>query len=179
METTDLKPPSQPVKTKGAPKEPKSTQEDTSTKRSHSYFEHVDALILDSPTPKSKSSANKGARISKLPRTPPIKKSPMIYIDEMPLFMHKYIDNIVEVGTDGNCGNRVVSGLLEKGEENHTLIQRALISELTSHRDIYSRLYENQENFDKLHVSLVQSLRGHALVSKWIYLSKQTAQLKT
>jgi len=42
-ETTDLKPPSQPVKTKGAPKKSKITQDDTSTKRSPSYFEHVDA----------------------------------------------------------------------------------------------------------------------------------------
>src|SRR3954464_1398594 len=43
-------------------------------------------------TPKSKCSGNKGARISKPPRTPPIKKSPIVYIDEMPLFMPKYID---------------------------------------------------------------------------------------
>src|SRR3954468_10705608 len=86
-ETTDLKPPSQPVKTKGAPKKSKITQDDTSTKRSPSYFEHVDALFPDSPTPKSKCSGNKGARISKPPHTPPIKKSLVIYIDEMPLFM--------------------------------------------------------------------------------------------
>src|SRR3954466_5480808 len=64
-ETTDLKPTSQPVKMKGAPKKPKNPQEDTSTKRSPSYFEHVDALFPDSPTPKSKCSDNKEARISK------------------------------------------------------------------------------------------------------------------
>src|SRR4051812_11227030 len=103
-ETTDLKPPSQPVKTKGAPKKLKNTQEDTLIKRSPSYFEHADAFFPDSPTPKSKCSGNKGARISKPPRTPPIKKYPMIYIDEMPLFMQKYIDNIIDVGTDDNCG---------------------------------------------------------------------------
>ncbi|XP_058778673.1 protein FAR1-RELATED SEQUENCE 3-like [Vicia villosa] len=121
-ETTDLKPPYQPLKTKGAPKTPKSSQDDTSTKRDPSYCEHVDALILDSPTPKSKCSGNKRARISKPPRTPPIKKPLMIYIDEMPLFMHKYIDNIVHVGSDGNYGYRAVAGLLGKGEDNHTLI---------------------------------------------------------
>src|SRR4051812_30407344 len=131
-ETTDLKPPSQPVKTKGAPKKSKNTQEDTSTKRSPSYFEHVDALFPNSPTPKSKGSGNKGAHISKPPRTPPIKKSPVIYIDEMPRFMHKYIDNIIDVGGDDNCGYRAVACLLGKGEENHILVRRKLLSELTS-----------------------------------------------
>src|SRR4051812_44256319 len=167
-ETTDLKPPSQPVKTKGAPKKSKNTQEDTSTKRSPSYFEHVDALFPDSTTPKSKGSGNKGARISKPPRTPSIKKSPVIYIDEMPRFMHKYIDNIIDVGGDDNCGYRAVAGLLGKGEENHTLVRRELLSELTSHRDIYARLYENQENFEKLYDSLVPSLIGIDPVSKWM-----------
>src|SRR3954462_773506 len=92
----------------------------------------------------------------------------MIYIDEMPLFMHKYIDNIVDVGGDDNCGYRAVAGLLGKGGENNTLIRRELLSELTSHRDIYARLYENQENFEKLHDSLVPSLSGIAPVSKWM-----------
>lgn len=52
-ETTDLKPHSQPVKTKGAPKKVKSTQSDNSTMRYPSYFEHVDKTFSDSPTPKS------------------------------------------------------------------------------------------------------------------------------
>ncbi|XP_058757511.1 uncharacterized protein LOC131630788 [Vicia villosa] len=99
------------VTTKGAPKKPKTTQDETSTKRDPSYIEHVDALIPDSLTPKSKGSANKGA---------------------------------LDVGTEGNYGYRAVAGLLGKGEENHTLIRRALISELTLHRDIYGRLYEKQ-----------------------------------
>ncbi|XP_058768469.1 uncharacterized protein LOC131642216 [Vicia villosa] len=133
-----------------------------------SYFEHVDALIPDSPTPKSKCSINKGTRISKPPRTPLIKKPLMIYIDEMPLFMHKYIDGMVDVGTNGDCGNRVIAGLLGRGEENHTLIRRTLISESNSHRNIYGRLYEKQENFDKVHDSLVPSLTAHAPVSKWM-----------
>src|SRR3954471_1428630 len=154
-ETTDLKPPSQLVKMKGAPKKSKITQDDTSIKRSPSYFEHVDASFSKiHETPKSTCSGNKGARISKPPRTPPIKKSPIVYIDEMPLFMHKYIDYIVGVGGDDNCGYRAVAGLFGKGENNHTLVRRELIAELTSYRDIYGRLYENQEKFAKIHDSL-------------------------
>src|SRR4051812_1550452 len=168
-ETTDLKPPSQPIKTKGAPKKSKITQDDNSTKRAPSYFEHVDSSLPEiQETPKPKCSGNKGARISKPPRTPPIKKSPIVYIDEMPLFMHKYIDNIVDVGGDGNCGYRTVAVLLGKGENNHTLVRRELIAELTSYRDIYGRLYENQEKFAKIHDALVPSLTGIAPVSKWM-----------
>ena len=85
----DLKPPSQPVKTKGAPKNLKPTPGDNSTTRNPSYFEHVDKVFQDSPTPKSQKSASKGARISKPPPTPTPSKIP--FIDHMSAFMHKYV----------------------------------------------------------------------------------------
>ncbi|XP_050893614.1 uncharacterized protein LOC127100455 [Lathyrus oleraceus] len=91
LETTDMKPLSQPVKTKGAPKKMKSTSNDNSTTQSPSYFEHVEKVFSDSPTPKSKKkSVVKGIRISKPPHTllPP----KIIFIDEMSIFMHKYIE---------------------------------------------------------------------------------------
>lgn len=43
--TIDLKPPSQPVKTKDAPKKVKPTHIENSTTQSPSYFEHVDKLF--------------------------------------------------------------------------------------------------------------------------------------
>ncbi|XP_050888875.1 uncharacterized protein LOC127094048 [Lathyrus oleraceus] len=64
-ETTDLKPPSQPVKIKGVLKKVKPTSSDNSTVQSPSYFEHVDKFFSDSPTPKSQKSVFKGARINK------------------------------------------------------------------------------------------------------------------
>ena len=88
--TMDLKPPSQLVKTKGAPKKLKLTPDDNSTTRSPSYFEHVDKRFLDSPTPKSQKSASKDVRISKPPPAPTPPKIP--FIDHMPFFMHKYIE---------------------------------------------------------------------------------------
>ncbi|XP_058766511.1 uncharacterized protein LOC131640124 [Vicia villosa] len=151
-ETIDMIPPSQPVKTKGAPKKVKSMPNDNSITRSPSYFEHVDKRFPDSPTSKSQKSqksSNKGARISKPPPTPippqvpqvstpiPTPIAPSIqevqiapkipFIDEMPVFMHKYIDQIVNVVRDGNCGFRAVSALLGKGEDAHELIGHDLI----------------------------------------------------
>ncbi|XP_058733979.1 uncharacterized protein LOC131605663 [Vicia villosa] len=103
-ETTDMKPPSQPVKTKDAPKKLKPTPNDNSTTRSPSYCEHIDKLFPDSPTPKpqkTQKSSNKGDRISKPPPTPIPLKIPIIeempilskipFIEEMKVFMHPYI----------------------------------------------------------------------------------------
>ncbi|XP_058747057.1 uncharacterized protein LOC131620051 [Vicia villosa] len=135
--TTDMKPSSQLVKTKGAPKKLKPTSNDNSTTRAHSYCEHVDKLFPDSPTPKSQTSSNKEVFISKPPPTPIPPKIPIIeempipakitFIKEMQVFMHKYIERIVNVAGDGNCGYRTVSTLLGNGENSHTLVHHQLI----------------------------------------------------
>ncbi|XP_058727221.1 uncharacterized protein LOC131598655 [Vicia villosa] len=149
-ETTDMKPSSQPVKTKGAPKKVRSTPNDNSTIQSPSYYEHVDKLFLDSPTPKSQKSqksSNKGAHLRKLPPTPIPSQVPQVstpiqveevqiapkipLIDEMQIFIYKYIDQIVNVVGDGNCGFRAVSALLGKEEDSHELVCHDLIDELT------------------------------------------------
>lgn len=51
--TTDLKPLSQLIKIKGAPKNLKPTSSDNSTMKYPSYFEHVDKVFPVSPTPKT------------------------------------------------------------------------------------------------------------------------------
>lgn len=107
-----LKPPSESVKIKGAPKKVKPTQEDNSKKWPPSLFEHVDSHFTDSPIPKSQKSVLKGARISK---PHPSMLMPKINdIEDMSFFMQKHIDRIVNVKGDGNCGYRVVSDLLGK-----------------------------------------------------------------
>ena len=55
------------------------------------------------------------------------------------------------MGSDGNCGFRVVSDLLGKGEENHTLVRQTLISELTMHKELYTWLYVTTKSFNKVH----------------------------
>ncbi|XP_058784652.1 uncharacterized protein LOC131659484 [Vicia villosa] len=143
---------------------------DNSTTRSPSYCEHVDKLFPDSPTPKSQKpqkSSNKGARLSKPPPTPltpiipkvpiPTPIAPSIeevqiapkipFIDEMPVFMHKYIDRIVNVVGDGNCGFRAVSALLCKGEDAHELVRHDLIVDLVNHKDSYTRVFGDETKF--------------------------------
>lgn len=80
-ETTNLKPHSEPVKTKSAPKKVKPTQDDNPTKRHPSYFEHVDSHFLDYSTLKSQKSIYKGARITKPLLSPSMSK--IIYIEKI------------------------------------------------------------------------------------------------
>ena len=82
--------------------------------------------------------------------------------------MHKYIDRIVNVEGDGNCGYRVVSALLGKGEDSHALVRHQLIQELKTHKESYTRLYGKKEKFDTVYESLVPCLSGPAPVSKWM-----------
>ncbi|XP_058784123.1 uncharacterized protein LOC131658890 [Vicia villosa] len=188
--TTDMKSPSQPVKTKDTPKKVKSTPNDNSTTRPPSYCEHIDKHFPDSPTLKSQKSqkiSNKGARLSKQPLKPippqvpqvstlfltlinpkvpiPTPIAPSIeevqiapkipFIDEMPVFIHKYIDWIVNVAGDGNCGFRAVSALLGKGEDAHELVRYDLIEELVNHKDSYRRVFGDETKFESVNEALV------------------------
>ncbi|XP_050902470.1 uncharacterized protein LOC127113951 [Lathyrus oleraceus] len=149
---------------KDAPKKLKPTPSDTSTVRSPLYFEHVDNVFSNSTTPKSQKSVFKGDRISKPPPSPP---QPNIqFIDEVPLFMHKYIEQTVNIERDDNRDYRAISALLSKEEDNHTLVHHQLIQELKTHKESYTRLYKKKENFDEIYESLVLCLSGPTLEEK-------------
>lgn len=98
--TTYLKTYVEPIKVKGATKNFKPTPGDNSTKRTPSYFEHVNTLFMDSRISQSQKSSIKDARISKPSPSPPFPK--IIYIKEMPFFMHRYIDRIINFKGDSN-----------------------------------------------------------------------------
>ncbi|XP_058726762.1 uncharacterized protein LOC131598149 [Vicia villosa] len=195
-----MKPSSQPVKTRGAPKKVKSTPNDNSITRDSLYCEHVDKLFPNSRTPKSQKSSNKGARISKPPPTPiapkvstptPIAtkipsinevyiapKNPSIeevhiapkipFIDGMPIFMHKYIDWIVNVVGDGNCGFRAVLALLGKGEDGHKVVRHEIIEELMNHKDSYTRVFGDEAIFESVHEAIFTWLGAYAPTLKWM-----------
>lgn len=72
--------------------------------------------------------------------------------------MHKYIERIVNVKGDGNCGFQVVYALLSKGEVNHTLVCHQLIYELRTHKESYTQFYGKKEIFDAIHSFLFLAL---------------------
>lgn len=59
----------------------------------------------------------KGTRIRKLSH--PLLLPKILHIEEMMIFMHKYIEWIIDVEDDDNCSFRVVLSFLGKGEEDH------------------------------------------------------------
>ncbi|XP_058756514.1 uncharacterized protein LOC131629756 [Vicia villosa] len=176
-----MKPPSQSVKTKDSPKKVKPTPNDNSTTLAPCYCEHVYKLFPDSPTPKSQKSqksSNKIARISKPPLTPIPPKIEFIeemlilpkipFIKQMSVFMHKYIERIVNVTEDRNCGYRAISALIGNGEDSHTLVSHQFIQELKTHKDSYTRLYGEEVKSEKVHEAIVPLLDAYAPVSKWM-----------
>jgi len=97
---TYLCPPREKVKTKGAQKG-RQSKFGRSTKRTPSYFEHVDA-ILSQHDNSSTLKCSKGF-ISKTPLT---KSIPML--EQFPVGIHPYIVDIVDVKADSHCGYRAV-----------------------------------------------------------------------
>ncbi|XP_058776859.1 uncharacterized protein LOC131651208 [Vicia villosa] len=146
-ETTDMKPPSQPVKTKGAPKKVKFTSNDNSTTRDPSYCTYC-----------SKNSSIEEVHIA--PNIP--------FIDEMSVFMHKYIDRIVNMVGDGNCGFRAVSALLGKENDDHKLVRLELLEELMNHKDSYTWVFGDETKFESVNEALVPWLGAYAPMSKWM-----------
>ncbi|GAU27086.1 hypothetical protein TSUD_103950 [Trifolium subterraneum] len=98
------------VDTKGAKKRGKSAECNSSTTRSPSYWEYMDERFPDSQASQSKSSKpkRKTAQIGNL--SPNVLTCRSIkYMEYMPLFMHSYIEDIIDVKGDGHCGFRVAA----------------------------------------------------------------------
>ncbi|GAU27955.1 hypothetical protein TSUD_146730 [Trifolium subterraneum] len=108
-EITSLTPPIKQVDTKGA-KRGKSAKCNSSTTRSPSYWEYMDERFPDFQASQSKSSKpkRKTARIGNLsPNVLPCRS--IKYMEYMSLFMHSYIEDIIDVKGDGHCGFRVAA----------------------------------------------------------------------
>ncbi|GAU10431.1 hypothetical protein TSUD_419180, partial [Trifolium subterraneum] len=106
-EITSLTPPVKQFEIKGSKKRGKSANSST---REPSLWEHIDAQFPDSQASQSKPSIpkRKTARIGNLSPNA-IPRRVIKYIEYMPLFMHSYIEDIIDVKGDGHCGFRVVA----------------------------------------------------------------------
>jgi hypothetical protein len=171
-QTTSLTAPVKNCDTKGAKKRKKSARSDSSTTRSPSYWEHIDSQFPDSQASQSKPSRprRKTARIGhSSPIATPAKRIP--YIQYMPLFMHPYIEDIIDVKPDGHCGFRVIANHLSKGEDSQGLIRLALIRELTMFRSDYLKIYVTEERLqyilDGLYGPKVMPKSGVAPKETW------------
>lgn len=81
-----------------------------------------------------------GARIRKLSPSPPSLK--ISHIEDMTLFMHKYIERVADVKGVCNCDYLVVLALLSKRDENenHTFVRQQFIKVLKAHKELYNAI---------------------------------------
>ncbi|MCI03866.1 OTU-like cysteine protease, partial [Trifolium medium] len=97
----------------------------------------------------------------------------ILYIDQMPLFMHPYIDDIIDVDGDGYCGYRVVVVDQNKGEDDYNLIRIVMIRELNLNRNRYKSLYGSERHLNYIRDALyppqkTKSSYGVAPREKWL-----------
>ncbi|XP_058746508.1 uncharacterized protein LOC131619430 [Vicia villosa] len=163
--TTDMKPPSQPVKQRVLRR--------NSNKGAR--------ISKPPPTPIAPKVSTPTPIATKIPsiedvhialKIPPIEEvhiAPKFpFIDEMPAFIYKYIDRVVNVVGDNNCGFRTVSTLLGKGEDEHKLVLHERIKKLMNHKDLYTRVFGDEAIFESVHEALVPWLGAYAPTSKWM-----------
>ena len=140
-------PPPAKVNTKGASMK-LMNRNPRSTKRDPSYWEYVDAFH-------SQQSSNSSVRRSASSSDQPNPRRMMPMLDQFQPFIHDFIDNIVDVEVDGNCGYQVVAGLLGMGEDSWSLVHNHLLKELANFSEDYIKLFGGTERFEELRMSLL------------------------
>jgi len=62
----------------------------------------------------------------------------MPMLDQFQPFMHDFIDKIVDVKADDNCGYRSVAGLLGMGQDSWSVVRNHLLKELANSQNTIS-----------------------------------------
>ena len=90
----------------------------------------------------------------------------------MPQFMRPYIEKIVHVKGDGNCGFRAIAESLGLTEESHVMVRRALIQEMKEHMNDYMRIYagEGRYNYTLNGLHPLKNSSGFAPSYNWLTL---------
>ena len=79
--------------------------------------------------------------------------------------IHDFIENIVHVKANGNCGYRVISTLLGMGEDLWFLVCNNLLKELGQWSDEYIHLLDGIDKYEELKWSLL--VDGLSMVYKF------------
>ncbi|KAH1203738.1 hypothetical protein GmHk_17G049891 [Glycine max] len=148
LDQNSMCPPPAKVNTKGAPKKPMK-RNPRSTKRDPSYWEYVNAFHS---TQNSNSLVKRSALSSEQPN--PRRIMPML--DQFQPFIHDFIDNIVDVQADGNCGYR------------SSLVRTHLLLELDKFSKDYIKLLGDTDKFEELRMSLHVDGLTKGTMDKWM-----------
>ncbi|KAL5194017.1 Protein FAR1-RELATED SEQUENCE 5 [Glycine soja] len=83
-------------------------------------------------------------------------------------FMHDFIDKIVDVKADGNCGYRSVASLLGMGEDSWSVVRNHLLKELAKFSEDYIKLFGGTKRFEELRMSLLVDGLTKVTADKWM-----------
>ena len=83
------------------------------------------------------------------------RRTMMSMLDQFQPFMHDFIDKIVDVKADGNCGYRSVAGLLGMGQDSWLVVHNHLLKEHAKFSEDYIKLFGGTERFEELRMSLL------------------------
>ncbi|KAH1189811.1 hypothetical protein GmHk_20G057513 [Glycine max] len=82
--------------------------------------------------------------------------------------MHDFIDKIVDVKADGNCGYRSVASLLGMGEDSWSVVRNHLLKELAKFSEDYIKLFGGTKRFEELRMSLLVDGLTKVTADKWM-----------
>ncbi|KAH1215271.1 hypothetical protein GmHk_13G036448 [Glycine max] len=156
-------PPPAKVNTKGASKKPMN-RNPRSTKGDPSYWEYVNAFHS---VQNNNSSVRRSASFSEQPN--PRRIMPML--DQFQPFIHDFIDNIIDVKADKNCGYWFVGDLLGMGEDSWSLVHNHLLKEHDKFSDDYIKLFGGTDRFEKLRMPLLVDGLTKVTMDKWMNIT--------
>ncbi|AES66048.2 hypothetical protein MTR_2g060930 [Medicago truncatula] len=155
--------PPRKVPTKGVKKKVKSKPNEASARRIPSLRERIDSQFLDNQSSPKKYSLpkRKGAHIDISPcfsvptptRVPKLILVPTTYdpsspIHYMPKFMRPFIEKIVDVKGNENCGFKDIVEPMGFMEESCVMVRRAHIQEVKEHMNHYMRIYVGEDRYN-------------------------------
>ncbi|KAL5161684.1 hypothetical protein HKD37_07G018932 [Glycine soja] len=103
---------------------------------------------------------------------PPNPTRIILMLDQFEPFIQGFIDNIVDVKADDNCGYQSISALLGMGEDSWSLVRNQLIKELDKWSDDYINLFGGTKRFEELRWSLLVDGLSKAKQGPTPYISR-------
>nr|XP_027190276.1 importin subunit alpha-4-like isoform X2 [Cicer arietinum] len=103
---------------------------------------------------------------SQPPSKPYVKVSQMDFLFQFPDHIQPYINNIVDVEADGNCGYRAIAALIGGSKDDWPLVRDELDKELGLHLDLYERLFRGR--LQELRSSLRVCGKEFVGMNKWM-----------
>jgi hypothetical protein len=133
--------------------------------RDPSYHEYIDKASQSSQRQSQPSQTSKKFKLSK--KQPQSKKH---FTLQFPNHIRTYIEDVVNVISDGNCGFRVIASLHGYGEDGCSMVRRELGLELIDkdRSTLYDKLFSNR--LSEVRESLMIEFFGSQLPEKWLTL---------